>query len=155
MPPHHPFFKVPPFCCIPRIMQYKKMLTTMVTMWWPKLTEHCGLENSGVTPSPLGTIKARCPDHPIAQQPLPFEKHTHIHPNSWNVQISQFGCTGKKCRAISSSGTSGISLPYPQSKGKGRGWLRWWKKMNQLDNSIFISNFTNILTCCCCPHCFK
>jgi len=39
-----------------------------------ELTKHGGLDDSRDTP-PLGTIKARCSDPPIAQQPFPLKKH--------------------------------------------------------------------------------
>ena len=44
-----------------------------------ELTKHGGSDNSGHAP-PLGTIKARCPDPPIAQQPRPFEKNHPFSP---------------------------------------------------------------------------
>ena len=46
-----------------------------------ELNEHGGSDDLSHVP-PLGTIKARCPDPPIAQQPRPFKKNTHFHPNS-------------------------------------------------------------------------
>ena len=44
-----------------------------------ELTEHSGSDDSGHAP-PLGTIKGRCPDPPIAQQPRPFEKKQPFSP---------------------------------------------------------------------------
>ncbi len=42
-----------------------------------ELTEQGGLDDSG-RELPLGTIKARCPDPPIAQQTLPLKKHPFL-----------------------------------------------------------------------------
>ena len=54
-----------------------------------ELTEHGGSDSLGNV-LPLGTIKARCPDPPIAQQPCAFEKEQPFLPQfvkCANIQI--------------------------------------------------------------------
>ncbi len=114
-----------------------------------ELTKHGGSDNSSHAP-PLGTIKARCPDPPIAQQPRPFKKNTHFHPNSWSAQTSEFGRTGKKSRVIFDPANSGLSVPPPPLKVRGREChLRSKARWVYYILHIFIQKMSQILTFYC------
>ena len=73
-----------------------------------ELTERHCLVNSEDA-QPLVTIMTRCPNLPHRNNFI--ERNTHFHSNSWSAWISEFRCTGKKCRAIFDPANSGLSLP--------------------------------------------
>jgi hypothetical protein len=68
-------YKTPLHCKV-RITQHKENNHSEKASTEPDfLTKHGGLDNSSGVP-PIDIIKARCPDSPIAQQPLLFKKHS-------------------------------------------------------------------------------
>jgi hypothetical protein len=82
------------------------------------LTKHHGSVNSSDAP-PLYTIKARCPEPPIAQQPLHFKKYTHFHWSPCSAHISNSDAPREE-KGHFYPANSGLALLTPQLKVRAR-----------------------------------
>ena len=80
-----------------------------------ELTKHGGSDNSSHAP-PLGTIKARCPNPLIAQQPHPFEKNTPIFTPINEEHKPPYLEAPAESKIIFDPANSGLSVPPPPLK---------------------------------------
>ena len=148
------FFYVCALRCKVRIRQHKKMLTTMVRRRppnpVPKNSPNMVVLTIRVMRRPLALSREGAPTLRSPSNHVPSKKNNHFHPNSWSAQTSEFGRTRKKSRVIFDPANSGLSVPPPPLKVRGRECnLRSKARWVYYILHIFIQKMSQILTFYC------